>query len=131
MSWPNGNTFGPRYDVLHPITGKPVKVPDRGWRWSEKTFIEAVDYENKQVLADGSCICGSIWFSPKDDMQPSTINYLDEVDRMLLRSIISLKSDGGMVLEDILGKKSAFAYPKPVELLKMLIDACTYEKMMK
>lgn len=19
MSWPNGNTFGPRYDVLHPI----------------------------------------------------------------------------------------------------------------
>lgn len=128
MSWPNGNTFGPRYDILHPITGRPVKVPDRGWRWSEKTFREAVDYEHKQILADGSCVCGRIWFSSRDDMQPSTINYLDEVDRMLLRSIISLKSDGGMILEDIFGEKSTFAYPKPVELIKMLIDAATYNK---
>lgn len=22
MSWPNGNTFGPRYDVIHPISKK-------------------------------------------------------------------------------------------------------------
>lgn len=128
MSWPNGNTFGPRYDVLHPITGKPVKVPDRGWRWSEKTFNEVVDYDNKQILSDGSIICGGIWFSAKDTMQPSTINYLDDVNRMLLRSIISLKSDGGMILEDIFGKKSIFAYPKPVMLIKMLIDASTYDK---
>lgn len=128
MSWPNGNTFGPRYDVLHPITGKPVKVPDRGWRWSEKTFQQNVDYNNPQYLPDGSTICGRIWFSSKDDMQPSSINYLDEVDRMLLRSVISLKSDGGMVLEDIFGKKSAFSYPKPVSLIKVLIDACTYNR---
>lgn len=128
MSWPNGNTFGPRYDVLHPISGKPVKVPDRGWRWSKSTFDDAVDYENKQILHDGSIICGGIWFSPKDDMQPSSINYLEDLDRMLLRSIISLKSDGGMVLEDIFGEKSVFAYPKPVQLIKMLIDACTYNK---
>lgn len=128
MSWPNGNTFGPRYDVKHPITGKPVKVPDRGWRWSEKTFNEAVDYQNPQSLPDGSVICGRIWFSAKDNMQPSSINYLDEVDRMLLRSIISIKSDGGMVLENIFDQKSTFAYPKPVTLIKMLIDACTYDK---
>lgn len=127
MSWPNGNTFGPRYDIIHPVTGNPVKVPDRGWRWSEKTFREVVDYDNMQFLPDGSIICGGIWFSQKDDMQPSSINYLDEVDRMLLRSIISLKSDGGMVLESIFEKKSSFAYPKPVQLLKMLIDACTYK----
>lgn len=30
VSWPNGQTFGPRYDVLHPKTKKPCKVPDRG-----------------------------------------------------------------------------------------------------
>jgi len=29
ISWPGGD--GPRYDVLHPVTGKPCKVPDRGW----------------------------------------------------------------------------------------------------
>lgn len=128
MSWPNGNTFGPRYDVLHPITRRPVKVPDRGWRWSENSFKEAVDYDNPQYLHDGSVICGKIWFSQKDDMQPSSINYLDDVDRMLLRSIISLKSDGGMVLEDIFGQKSTFSYPKPVSLIKTLIDAHTYDK---
>lgn len=128
MSWPNGNTFGPRYDVLHPITHNPVKVPDRGWRWSEKTFAEVVDYQNMQILHDGSILCGGIWFSSKDDMQPSSVNYLEDLDRMLLRSIISLKSDGGMILEDIFGAKSMFAYPKPVELIKMLIDSCTYNK---
>lgn len=128
MSWPNGNTFGPRYDVFHPITKKSVKVPDRGWRWSENTFNQVVDYNNKQILPNGSIICGQIWFSPKDDMQPSTIKYLDEVDRMLLRSIISLKSDGGMALENVFGKKSTFAYPKPIVLIKMLLDAATYDR---
>ncbi len=32
MSWPNSNTFGPRYEVLHPKTNQPVKIPERGWR---------------------------------------------------------------------------------------------------
>lgn len=128
MSWPNGNTFGPRYDVIHPVTGKPVKVPDRGWRWSKATFDQNVDYEHPQYLADGSIICGKIWFSSKDTMQPSTINYLEDASRMLLRSIISLKSDGGMVIENIFGRKSVFAYPKPVSLIHTLIDAVTYNR---
>jgi len=29
MSWPNANTFGPRYEVRHPLTKKPVKIPER------------------------------------------------------------------------------------------------------
>ncbi|MBE0436064.1 MAG: site-specific DNA-methyltransferase [Methylomicrobium sp.] len=29
ISWPGGG--GPKYEVLHPITNKPVKVPSRGW----------------------------------------------------------------------------------------------------
>jgi len=29
ISWPGGD--GPRYDVLHPDTKQPCKVPDRGW----------------------------------------------------------------------------------------------------
>ena len=31
MSWPGGG--GPRYDVIHPVTGKPCKVPPSGWRF--------------------------------------------------------------------------------------------------
>ena len=58
LSWPNGNTFGPKYDILHPMTKKPVKVPDRGWRWSEETFKSMLDYNNVKIRYDGSIICG-------------------------------------------------------------------------
>lgn len=129
MSWPNGNTFGPRYDVIHPSTGASVKVPDRGWRWSEETFRKIVDYKNIRKRYDGSFMCGGIWFSKDENMQPSSIKYLDEVDRMLLRSIISLKSDGGIELEKHFEKKSVFAYPKPVVLMQLLIDSITYDNL--
>jgi adenine-specific DNA-methyltransferase len=33
ISWPGGG--GPRYDVLHPRTGKPCVVPERGWIYSK------------------------------------------------------------------------------------------------
>lgn len=33
ISWPGGN--GPTYDVINPVTGRPVKVPDAGWRFSD------------------------------------------------------------------------------------------------
>ncbi|MCP2348135.1 site-specific DNA-methyltransferase [Nonomuraea roseoviolacea] len=33
ISWPGGG--GPRYDVLHPVTGLPVLVPARGWVYSK------------------------------------------------------------------------------------------------
>jgi adenine-specific DNA-methyltransferase len=29
ISWPGGD--GPRYNVIHPVTGKSCKVPERGW----------------------------------------------------------------------------------------------------
>ncbi|WP_284386167.1 hypothetical protein, partial [Bacillus safensis] len=85
LSWPNANTFGPRYTVLHPITNKPVKIPERGWRWSEDTFKNKVDYDNVIERHDGSYICGEIWFSKDENMQPSAIKLLKDVDRMLLR----------------------------------------------
>lgn len=84
MSWPNANTFGPRYEVLHPKTLKPVKVPDRGWRWKEETFNDAAvrkggKYTKVEELHDGSFRCGKIWFASDENQQPSSITYLDEV----------------------------------------------------
>lgn len=32
MSWPGGG--GPTYDVIHPVTKVPCKVPDGGWRYA-------------------------------------------------------------------------------------------------
>ena len=123
VSWPNANTFGPRYDVLHPKTGKPTKVPDRGWRWNKESFDEKLDYDHIKERYDGSFVCGEIWFAADENTQPSSIKYLKDVGKMLLRSIISLKSDGGIEVEKIFDGKSFFSYPKPVSLLKILISS--------
>jgi len=128
MSWPNADTFGPRYDVLHPKTGNIVKVPDRGWRWKKETFDEAANikdgkYQNIIELHDGSFLCGKIWFSKDEKTQPSSITYFDEVESFLLRSIISTKSDGGIELEKIFDGKSFFSYPKPSSLIQLLLSS--------
>ncbi len=128
MSWPNAETFGPRYDIKHPKTSEPVKVPDRGWRWKKETFENASNMENGNYktiteLPNGSFICDRIWFDKDNTTQPSSITYLDEVENFLLRSVISLKSDGGIDLENIFNGKSFFSYPKPTTLLKLLISS--------
>jgi adenine-specific DNA-methyltransferase len=48
ISWPGGN--GPRYEVLHPITKKPVPVPSRGWVYpNELRFWE--EYNKSRIWA--------------------------------------------------------------------------------
>ncbi len=123
MSWPNANTFGPDYEVLHPITGKPVKVPDRGWRWKKETFDEQLMTGPKYTRYDGSVVCGGIWFASDEQTQPSSIKYLSDVSTMLLRSIMSLKSDGGIEVENLFEGKSYFSYPKPTSLLEILLNS--------
>ena len=123
LSWPNSDTFGPTYDVLHPVTHLPTKKPDRGWRWNEETFNRHLDYKHIIKRHDGSYVCGDIWFAKDENTQPSSIKYLRDVGRMLLRTIISLKSDGGVELENVLGGKSIFSNPKPTSLIRLLIDS--------
>ena len=130
MSWPNGNTDGPRYEVPHPATKRPVKIPDRGWRWKYETFVHASGfdpdtrtYPGSVKLHDGSYLCGRIWFASSDAQQPSSVTFLDDVERFLLRSVISLKSDGGVEVEGLFGGKSLFPYPKPTSLLKQLVQS--------
>lgn len=121
VSWPNGQTFGPRYDVLHPKTKKPCKVPERGWRWTKDTFDSLLDYEKVKELHDGSFVCGKIWFAKDENTQPSSIKYLEEVSDFLLRSIISTKSEGGVSLKELTDER--FDYPKPIDLIEILLSS--------
>ena len=123
MSWPNANTFGPRYEILHPKTGKPVKIPDRGWRWKQETFYSQMHSGPQYNRFDGSIVCGSIWCAEDESTQPSSIKYLSDVSRQLLRSILSLKSDGGIEVEHLFDGKSFFSYPKPTSLMRVLLDS--------
>lgn len=123
VSWPNATTLGPRYDVPHPTSGIPVAVPDRGWRWKKETFDSLVDYTKPRKRHDGTLMCGQIWFDTKETTQPSLIKYLDDVDTLLLRSVLSLKSDGGIEVEELFGGKNVVTYPKPTSLLRVLIQS--------
>ncbi|MGB1187619.1 MAG: site-specific DNA-methyltransferase [Cycloclasticus pugetii] len=124
MSWPNADSLGPDYEVLHPKTMKPVVIPDTGWRWKEETFNEVANRENgeyKQVkeLFDGSFVCGGIWFASDENTQPSSVKYLDDVKNFLLRSVQSIKSDGGVELKNLFNDKSYFSRPKTTSLIKV------------
>lgn len=44
-SWPGGG--GPRYDVTHPRTGLPCKVPESGWRFAS---IEVMEHQIRKGL---------------------------------------------------------------------------------
>lgn len=84
-------------------------------------------YQEIETLHDGSYRCGNIWFSSNEAMQPSSISYLDELEYFLLRSVLSLKSDGGIEVENIFDGKSYFSYPKPTELMKIVLSSTQYK----
>ena len=123
MSWPNAKTEGPRYEVINPVTNSPSPIPNNGWRWKEETFRLAEMNGPKFTLPDGSMMMGQIWYPNKKTVQPSTITYLKDVEYFLLRSILSIKSDGGVTLDGLdLGRK--FDYPKSVLLIEKLLYSC-------
>jgi adenine-specific DNA-methyltransferase len=119
MSWPNAKTEGPRYEVVNPVTQKPTPIPNRGWRWKEETFRNAENEGPLIPLPDGSVIKGRIWYPNDTKTQPSSVTYLEEVQSFLLRSILSLKSDGGVCLEN-LGLEGQLDYPKPPKLMEWI-----------
>lgn len=124
LSWPNANTYGPKYKILHPITKKEVRIPERGWRWIERTFNKYYDKNKIIPLRDGSVICGRIWFDKDEKTQPSFVHFLKDLDKILLKSIVSLKSDGGIESDELLGK-NIFPYPKPSKLMMGLLSSIT------
>jgi len=119
MAWPNPKTEGPRYEVINPVTGKPTPIPKKGWRWTVDTFRKAEKNGPEYKLPDGSMIKGRIWYAASENTQPSSITYLKDVESFLLRSIISLKSDGSLQLEN-LGLGGLIDYPKPSKLMEWL-----------
>ncbi|ORM25199.1 DNA methyltransferase [Williamsia sp. 1135] len=73
ITWPGGG--GATYDVLHPVTRKPVKVPSRGWLYKDPGRMKAeVD-------------SGRVWFGPDETTIPRKVTYLDEMDDQVALSV--------------------------------------------
>jgi len=121
MSWPGGG--GPRYDVIHPVTGKPCKVPPSGWRFPTP--------ERMQEMIDN----GYVIFREDHTEPPIKKSYLvrkvgrlsdeESVGKQVMgtyfyRSALQATNE----LADLLGPR-VFDYPKDREILMRLIGYMT------
>lgn len=77
ISWPGGG--GPKYEVLHPITKRPVKVPSRGWMTSDpKRMQEWIDDDRVHFGEDENAVpCIKSYLKDKEQQTPYSVFYQD------------------------------------------------------
>lgn len=110
----DGRENRPRYDIIHPVTGMPVKKPSTGWRWEESTTLQA--------LAE---VPPRIHFGPTHSTIPCRKSYLFEIDKEPFPSVFYKDGRAATLeVEQILGPGS-FAFPKDSEVLADLIGMVT------
>ncbi len=98
------------YDVIHPITGKPVKTPPRGWSWSQETMLENIKN-------------GKVVFGKDETYGISQKLYLDEARFEHKRSTFNCdQAEGNKQLAAVLGKENVFNNPKPLSLFQFLLQ---------
>ncbi|WP_081444560.1 site-specific DNA-methyltransferase [Anaeromyxobacter dehalogenans] len=107
----NTHPAGYRYDIIHPVTKKPCRIPSNGYRYTESTMKRLIDE-------------GRIIFGKTHEQIVQMKDYLDEY-RDTLRSVVSLDArKGAYTLKALFGDKfDGFDYPKPVELIELLVGA--------
>lgn len=76
ISWPGGG--GPKYEVIHPVTGKPVKIPSRGWLYSESRLKELIADDRIQFGVDESSVpCVKSYLREREYSAPYSVFYKD------------------------------------------------------
>lgn len=112
LNWPGGG--GPKYDVLHPVTKKPCKVPASGWRIANQADM--------QVLIDA----GRIAFKKTHTGVPRLKKYLHDIESEVATSVMRRMGQRGVeTVEKLLGKNE-FDNPKDHELLAELFNLVTW-----
>ncbi|WP_050767204.1 site-specific DNA-methyltransferase [Pseudarthrobacter chlorophenolicus] len=107
ISWPGGG--GPRYDVLHPVTGEPCVVPSRGWMFADPSRMA-------EEIASGR-----IYFGPDHTTQPSGLTRLEDMDSQVAESVFQRdRNVAARDLAEVLGDKR-FPFPKDRTVLSRWI----------
>ena len=110
ISWPGGG--GPKYEVLHPITNQPVKVPSGGWRYNKEAMSQMIAEDRIQFGEDHTSIpCVKRYLREHEDAAPYSVFYKD--GRAATKR-----------LRDLMGK-DVFQNPKDEEIIQSLIQFCT------
>ena len=109
ISWPGGG--GPKYQVLHPVTGKPVKIPSRGWITNSNTL-------HQWIAAD------KVDFGENENSVPTLKTYLSDNEYAVPYSVFY--KDGRAAskrLATLMGDKM-FENPKDEETIQRIIEFC-------
>jgi len=108
----DGRKNRPRYEVIHPITKKPVQIPARGWRW-EWARMEKELSENR------------VHFGPDETSVPNIKVYLKENEFQAPGSVFYKdRRAASAILKSILEAK-VFDFPKDPIIIKRLISLVT------
>ena len=77
ISWPGGG--GPKYEVLHPVTGRPVKVPSRGWMTSDPAKMASWIAEDRVHFGadENSVPCIKAYLKDREQETPYSVFYQD------------------------------------------------------
>ena len=108
ISWPGGG--GPKYEVLHPITQKPVRVPNRGWVYPTPERMQEIIAQNLVHFGDDetSVPCRKTYLTDNESSTPYSVFYKD--GRAATKRLRSLMGD------------NVFQNPKDEEIIKNIID---------
>ena len=102
---------GYKYDVIHPLTGKPCKIPEKGFRFSEATMREMLANDEIMFGADETTL-----IKPKKRLE----NAKD-----VLRSVIYEDGRASTKQFEALMARDIFQNPKSPMILERLIGFLT------
>ncbi|WP_235556919.1 site-specific DNA-methyltransferase [Microbacterium sp. Leaf203] len=101
-----------RYDLAHPVTGVPVKMPKEGWRFNPTTMAERISQ-------------GRVIFGPDHTSTPRLKRYLDEMDTQAIKPVFSQeRASAAYALKKLLNS-DVFPYTKDVDVLAKWISSVT------
>ncbi len=111
ISWPGGG--GPKYQVLHPVTQKPCKVPAGGWVYgTPETFWEEVGRDR-------------VVFGPDETTLPRQQRFLFDGDGQVMQSVhFSYAQTATFDFVELMGDR-VFDNPKHWDDLRRLVQYIT------
>jgi adenine-specific DNA-methyltransferase len=104
------------YDIKTP-SGKIIKPPKKGWRWSKETLQEKIETGEIFFSDDETRIIRKIYLETVSGRAPETILFSEDVGSTR-RATTELKELFG---------ESPFETPKPIDLIKRLVEISTEE----
>ena len=112
INWPGGD--GPRYEVLHPVTKRPCKLPVSGWRYpTPERFWEEVAR-------------GRVVFGPDETTVPRVrTNLFENSEQVMVSEHYSYAQTAANEFSALFYGKRVFDNPKPVGDLRRLVGYLT------